>query len=428
MAPGSPRSHRSLEEWLDWQSSLHPKSIDLGLQRVQRVWDRLGSPVPAGQVVSVAGTNGKGSSVSLLESITREAGYRVGSYTSPHLVRYNERIRIDGIPADDAAICDAFERIEQHRGSEPLTYFEFGTLAALIMFADQSLDLAILEVGLGGRLDAVNIIDADVALIASIALDHTDWLGNTLEQIGEEKAGIMRPDHPAVFAAHDMPSSVARVAENLGTPLYRFGDAYRLKKHPECWDWIGLDNRRSALPIPGLRGAVQLQNAAGVLQVLECLRDGLPVDQAAVRNGLLAARVAGRFQVLQRSCRWVLDVAHNPQAAKVLEAQLSDMFVSGQVHAVVGMLRDKDAKEVLSALAERVDNWHLVDLSSEQRGASAVELRGSLPASLREEAICHDDVLSCLDDLDKRLGQDDLVLVFGSFVTVGKVMNWLETQ
>lgn len=425
---GPPGVSGTLDEWLDWQSGLNPRTIELGLDRVQRVWNRLGAPAPAGVVVSVAGTNGKGSSVALIEAVAREAGYRVGSYTSPHLLRYNERIRLDGLAAEDSAICRAFERIEQHRGADRLTYFEFGTLAALLLFADQALDLAVLEVGLGGRLDAVNIIDADVALVTGIALDHTDWLGDTLEQIGEEKAGIMRPGRPAVFAAPDMPCSVARVAETLGAQLHRLGDAYHFNQHPQSWDWIGRDKRRSALPIPGLRGAVQLQNAAGVLQVFECLRERLPVDQAAIRNGLLKARVAGRFQVLQYRCRWVLDVAHNPQAAGALAAQLSDMFVNGQVHAVVGMLRDKDAQAVFCKLLERVDNWHLAGLGLEQRGASAVELRGSLPAGVRQQASCHESVAACLDDLEKTLGKDDLVLVFGSFVTVGEAMQWLETR
>ena len=419
---------RTLDEWLDWQSGLHPKRIDLGLERVQHVWRQLGAPTPAAKVVSVAGTNGKGSSVALLEAILREGGYRVGCYTSPHLLRYNERIRIDGQPADDATICAAFERIEQARGDTRLTYFEYGTLAALLLFADSALDLAILEVGLGGRLDAVNIIDADVALITGIALDHTEWLGDTLEQIGAEKAGIVRRDRPAVFAAPDMPASVAQVAARHGAPLLRLGEAYRYRRSGEGWDWLGGGTSRRALPLPGMRGSQQLQNAAGVLQVVDCLQASHPVDQRAVRAGLLSARAAGRLERVQRSCPWLLDVAHNPQAAQVLADQLGDIFVPGQVHAVVGMLRDKAIDQVLAALAPRIDRWHLVDLATEQRGASAVELREALAGAQRDAAHLCGDLHDCLERLDAQLAADDLVLVFGSFVTVGKVMAWLHDR
>jgi len=422
-------TQRSLDQWLDWQSSLNPKTIDLGLERVDRVWRNLGAPLPAHKVISVAGTNGKGSSVAMLEAILREAGYRVGCYTSPHLQRYNERVRIDGLVADDAAICAAFEHIERARGETQLTYFEFGTLAALLLFAQANLDVAVLEVGLGGRLDAVNIIDADVALITGIGLDHTDWLGDTLERIGAEKAGIMRSSRPVVFAAPQMPDSIREVAQEKGAHLIRLGQDYRYQRQGDGWNWQGTSSRRNALPMPAMRGAIQLQNAAAALQVLECLQDSLPVDQKAARAGLLAARVRGRFEIHQRRCRWVLDVGHNPQAVKHLSAQLGEVFVPGKTHAVVGLLRDKAIAEVFARIAARIDHWYLLDLSREQRGASAVELQGALPDSVdpSQVTIC-EPLGECLDRLDQMVDEDDLVLVFGSFHTVGSVLDWMHND
>ena len=420
---------RTLEQWLDWQSSLNPRSIDLGLERVGQVWRALGAPSPAARVVTVAGTNGKGSSVAFLEAIFREAGFATGCYTSPHLQRYNERIRVDGQMLDDASICEAFERIGQVRGNTALTYFEYGTLAAVLLFADRSLDVAVLEVGLGGRLDAVNIIDADVALITGIGLDHTDWLGDSLEKIGAEKAGIMRRGRPAVFAAPQMPDSIEQVAREKGAQLLRLGEDYRYSRTAESWSWRSASGgRRNALPFPSMRGDIQLQNAAGVLQVLECLQQAMPVDQRALRGGLLSARARGRFESYQRRCRWILDVAHNPQAAQALASQLGDLFVAGRVHAVVGMLRDKDMLQVLGLLSPQVDEWHLLDLAREHRGAGINDLREALPENARGRARPCDCLDTCLSDLDRATGEQDLVLVFGSFLSVGKAMAWLETR
>jgi len=416
---------RTLPEWLDHLSRLHPRDIELGLERVAAVWRALGAPAPAPRIVTVAGTNGKGSSVAFLEAILGAAGYRVGAYTSPHLLDYNERVRIEGLPVPDAILCESFERIEQARGDTPLTYFEFGTLAALWCFAQAGLDAAILEVGLGGRLDAVNIVDADVGLITGIALDHTDWLGDDLEAIGFEKAGIARPGRPLVYGAREMPDAVARVAEERGARLLHAGRDYDWRQRGDGWEWHGKAGVRPGLPLPSLRGAAQLQNAAGVLAVLSQLPE-LPVDAAALRAGLLEARLPGRFDVRHRRCPWVLDVAHNPQAAEVLAAQLGERFVTGERHAVVGMLADKAIEEVLAALAPRVDHWHLLDLGDQPRGASAQALLDALPAAARAGAHCCTDVDGCLTALDTRLGADDEVLVFGSFVTVGQVMAWLD--
>lgn len=418
---------RTLSEWLVYQSRLHPRVIELGLERVRAVWEQLGAPRPATWVITVAGTNGKGSSVALLEQILTASGYRAGCYTSPHLLRYNERIRIGTDEVEDGMLCEAFERIEQARGETPLTYFEFGTLAALWCFAQQPLDVAILEVGLGGRLDAVNIIDADVGLITGIALDHTDWLGDDLEQIGREKAGIARLGRPLVYAAPAMPASIEQTATQAGATLYRLGPDYHYRVNGNEWTWQMGGKLRAGLPLPSLRGAVQVQNAAGVLAALALLPD-LAVGQQAVREGLLNTRIPGRFEVLQRRCRWVLDVAHNPQAAQVLAAQLGDLPFTGRCQAVAGLLRDKAIADVLELLAPRVDCWHFLDLSDEPRGASAEQLRAALPSRLVSDSECWQDIDVGLARLDATSSPDDLILVFGSFITVGRVRQWLRAH
>jgi dihydrofolate synthase/folylpolyglutamate synthase len=417
---------RSLAQWLDYQSRLHPKDIELGLDRVREVWRSMGAPAPGARVVTVSGTNGKGSSIAFLEQVLRAAGYRTGCYTSPHLLRYNERIRIDGDAVSDEMLCDAFEQIELARGDIPLTYFEYGTLAAIQCIARAGVNVAILEVGLGGRLDAVNIIDADVGLITGIALDHTDWLGDDLEQIGYEKAGIARAGRPLICAARQVPGRILDHARRIGARPVRLGFDYDYEVGQAGWSWRFGDAASVALPLPRMRGAFQLQNAAGALAALHCLPE-TPLGRQPIREGLLRARVAGRFDIRQRRCRWILDVAHNPQAAGALAAQLADLPVSGTRHAVVGMLGDKALTEVLALMDARVDRWHLLDLSAEPRGASAVELRNALPRGAAVRAHAWPSMRACLDWLDRETDAQDQVLVFGSFVTVGQAMAWLET-
>ena len=378
-------------------------------------------------MITVAGTNGKGSSVAFAEAILQAAGYRTGCYTSPHLLHYNERIRVDQTAVEDDRICDVFERVDQARGDIPLTYFEFGTLAALLIFADVRLDAVILEVGLGGRLDAVNLIDSDVALITSIGLDHQDWLGNDIEAIGAEKAGIMRPNRPAVFSGRQMPASIRDHARATGTPLVIAGEDYRIVRRPEAWDLIGEATERHALPLPAMRGAMQLDNAAGALVALDCLAATLPVDQRAARAGLLAARVPGRFDVRPGTPTWVLDVAHNPQAAAALNDMLGDLFTPGRKIAVLGMLADKDAAGVAAALAGRFDSWHLVDLSAYPRGRTAEQLAAAVrPALDRVPVITGARVEDTLTQINVDSKSDDLVVIFGSFLTVAGAMAWLE--
>ncbi|MCB1802687.1 MAG: bifunctional tetrahydrofolate synthase/dihydrofolate synthase [Gammaproteobacteria bacterium] len=417
----------TLAAWLDWQVGLSPKSIDLGLERVSEVWNRLGPPQLDAAVITVAGTNGKGSSVAFIEAILNAAGYRCGCYTSPHLLHYSERIQIDVEPADDASICAAFERIDKARGDIRLTYFEFGTLAALLLFADARLDALVLEVGLGGRLDAVNIVDADVALITGIALDHQAWLGNDREAIGHEKAGVMRRARPAIFSGRDIPNSVREHAAAVGANLLVAGEDYRVQRHGEQWDLVAPGQVRRALPLPGLRGAVQVENAAGALLAIDRLADRLPVDQSAVRQGLLSARVRGRFEVRPGSPTWILDVAHNAQAAQTLSDTLGGMFTQGDRLAVCGMLEDKDAAAVAAALADRFDRWYLVDLSDQPRGLdSAVLAERIVPVIGKERIVATGSPEDVLARVEADCKDGDSVVVFGSFLTVAAAMAWLD--
>ena len=420
---------QSLAAWLDWQTGLNPKAVDLGLERVRLVWERLRNPPLNGAVITVAGTNGKGSSVAFAEAILQAAGYRTGCYTSPHLLHYNERIRVDGQAIDDARICDAFEQIDQARADVPLTYFEFGTLAALWIFAHAHLDAVVLEVGLGGRLDAVNLIDPDVALITTIGLDHQDWLGDDLEVIGAEKAGILRCGKPAVFSGRQMPDSIRQYAGQTGAELLVAGEDFSIQRRADGWDLAVGDRVRRSLPLPAMRGSVQIQNAAGVLVALDCLSERLPLDQRAVRTGLLSAGLPGRFEVRPGVPTWVLDVAHNPQAAAVLNDLLGDYFTRGRVIAVCGMLADKDAPGVAASLAGRFDAWHFVDLSAQPRGLTAQRLRELMAPQLAEVPVYFGSgVGETLENIAAGAAHDDLVVVFGSFLTVAAALAWLERR
>lgn len=419
----------TLSGWLSWMSRPGPRAVDLGLERVGEVWRRLGPPVIAAPVLTVAGTNGKGSSVAFAEAILQAAGYRTGCYTSPHLLHYNERIRIDGAAVDDDLICAAFDRIDRARGEIHLTYFEFGTLAALCLFAEADLDALVLEVGLGGRLDAVNVVDPDVALISGIGLDHQDWLGPDLESIGREKAGIMRPGRLAVFSGRAMPQSVAEQARSLGARLLVAGVDYRVERRDLDWDLHGPGLSRCSLPLPGMRGTVQVENAAGVLVALDGLRQRLPLDQRAVRAGLLGARVRARFEVHPGAPTWVLDVAHNPQAAGVLSDTLGQLFCRGRRIAVCGILADKDAGAVAAALAGRFDRWLLAGLEDPARGQSAARLEARIRPHIGAAGVetCA-SVTEAMNRAAAMAADDDQVVVFGSFLTVSEAIGWLEAR
>jgi dihydrofolate synthase / folylpolyglutamate synthase len=374
-------------------------------------------------VVTVAGTNGKGSSVALLEAIWRSAGYRVGAYTSPHLLRYNERIRIAGEAVADEPICLAFAAVEAARADVPLTYFEFATLAAFSIFAQTALDVVILEVGLGGRLDAVNIIDADVALIAAIGLDHEDWLGTTREQIAVEKAGIMRPGRPAVCSDHAVPEALIRHATASGAALALLGVDFGFEVAENSWTWWAGSTILEALPPPALDGTHQYRNAAGVLAVVELLQTRLPVDAEALRRGLQNVVLHGRFDCLHDTYEYVMDVAHNPQAAEIFTATLSARPAVGRTHALIGMLRTKNHLEFLRPLVPVVDRWYFADLPG-SNGARAVDLAATLARlAPRARPSCHASVVQAHAALLEEVGPGDRILVLGSFLTVGAIMR-----
>lgn len=413
---------RALADWLAHIERLHPRTIDLGLERVHTVLEALQLRQPPFAVVTVAGTNGKGSTCALLEACLRAAGFRVGLYTSPHLSRYNERVRINGVEASDDELCRAFERIEAVRGTVPLTYFEFGTVAAIDLFAGAGIDIAVLEVGMGGRLDAVNALDADCAIVTAVDVDHAQWLGSTREAIGREKAGVYRRNRPAVCSDPDPPASLRRHADDLGARLFLVNRDFSFEPAPGGWIFRMGARARSGLPFPRLRGDHQLYNAAGALVALELLSEKFPVSQAGMREGLSSAFVAGRFQVLPGNPVCVLDVAHNPQAARALAATLAQQTCSGRTHAVFGMLKDKDIAAVARAMRERVDNWHLASLGGD-RGASA----GEVARILRQAGVTapmheHGSASSAYEAAQNEAAPADRIVVFGSFYTVGDIL------
>jgi dihydrofolate synthase/folylpolyglutamate synthase len=413
----------SLPDWLAWQEGLHPKEIDLGLERVAGVAQHLQLQALQPVVVTVAGTNGKGSSIAMLEAIFLQAGYRVGAYTSPHLLRYNERIRIDGEAADDASLCAAFSAIDEVRGDTSLSYFEFGTLAALWLFRQSAPDIVLLEVGLGGRLDAVNIVDADVALVTAVDIDHSEWLGNDRESIGREKAGIFRRARPAVCADPDAPASLRGVAAEQEAVWYGLGEQFCIVRQADSWQWRGPQTRSEDLPMPALPGGHQLNNAAGVLMVIEGLRQELPVSAAAIRAGLAGAALPGRCQLIPGPVELLLDVSHNPHGAAALTGLLETRPCKGQTHLVIGMLADKDVEATFAALAPVVDLWYLAGLD-QPRGLRADELRrqgAKFPDVM--DARCFVDVATALRQAFATAVEGDRVVVCGSFHTVANAMS-----
>ncbi len=414
----------TLDEWLRWQEQLHPATIELGLERVRTVLQRLGWVSPPCMVVTVGGTNGKGSSVAMLESILCAAGRHVGSYTSPHLLRYNERVRLRGSEVDDATLCAAFERVERARGEVPLTYFEFGTLAAIDIFARQGVEIALLEVGLGGRLDAVNVLDPDVALVTSIGIDHQEWLGSDRESIGREKAGIFRAGGPAVCGDPDPPRSLLEEAQRRGARLHRAGVDFGFTRRGEEWDWWGEEAAWRGLPLPGLPGSFQLQNAAAVLMVLNLLQPRLPVAEEALRRGMAGVTLAGRLQRIPGEVERLLDVAHNPHAAARLAASLAELPCRGRTLAVVGMLADKDHAGVFEPLLPLVDGWYLADLPV-PRAARACQLAATLSRQRPEAAPCcfeFEEVTTAYQRALEEARPGDRVVVLGSFHTVAEIL------
>ena len=412
----------NLTGWLEFIEHQHPQSIALGLERVREVLARLALP-PLPPAITVGGTNGKGSTCAMLEAILGAAGYRAGCYTSPHLLRYNERVRIGGREAGDAALCDAFAAVEGARGANPLTYFEFGTLAALWLFAREPLDALVLEVGLGGRLDAVNAVDAGCAVITAIDIDHVDYLGGTREAIGREKAGIFRAGRAAVVADPLPPQAILDQARLVGADLLQIGAQFGYTTPGGGqWSYWGPGGNRHGLAYPALRGAVQLANASAAITAIDALRARLPVAAQDIRRGLAEASPPGRFQILPGRPAVILDVAHNPQAARVLAANLSASGFARRVHAVLGMLRDKDAAGVAGALADQVTDWHLATLHG-ARGRSAAELASVVKQVAGAAKIeVHATAAQAFAAARRAAAENDKIIVFGSFLTVAEVL------
>ena len=413
----------TLEQWLSWQEGLHPRAIDLGLERVRLVAQRLDLDQLSYRVITVGGTNGKGSSVAFLEAILRASGYRVGAYTSPHLLRYNERIQVNGVEVDDETLCHAFASIDTARGDISLTYFEFGTLAALLIFQQTGIQVAVLEVGLGGRLDAVNILDADAALVTSIAIDHVEWLGYDRDSIGREKAGIYRQGRPAICADPAPPPGLLEQARTIGALLYQVNRDYGFRRAAQHWTWEHGKMCLESLPLPILPGEHQLGNAAAVLMTLTALSEQLPVQLEAVHTGLRQARIAARFQVIPGAVEWILDVAHNPHAARALAHTLKTRSCIGLTRAVLGMLSDKDVSGVARVLNSVVGYWYTATLFG-PRGQSGEQLLGALRAGGVNEKIIlpFPSVADACRAAQQEAAPGDRILVLGSFYTVAQAL------
>ena len=427
---------KTVQEWLRWQEQLHSSEIDLGLDRCRPVFDRLLESAPGFLTVSVAGTNGKGSCAAFLENYCLSAGLRTGQYSSPHLLRYNERIRINGQEIDDASLCAAFQRVEDARENTSLTYFEFGTLAAIDCFVHQNVDIAILEVGLGGRLDAVNLLDADVAIITSIALDHQDWLGADREAIAREKAGIFRAGKAAICGDRHAPASLMTTARETGANLLRLGCEFEIEQTSDSFRWSGLKSGLTLdeLPMPRyLAGTAQLENLASAIMALDRLsasfanrglqRDG--INRIALLDALQNTRLPGRFQIIPGDVEWILDVAHNPAAARNLAACLQELPASGKMTLVLGMLSDKDVHGVVSELGGLIDEIVLCSLPG-PRGLSAADLTARIPGAddldLKQAGSVHN---GC-DLAMSGSASGDRIVVTGSFLTVAAALELLD--
>jgi dihydrofolate synthase/folylpolyglutamate synthase len=416
----------TLAGWLDYLETLHPKSIAMGLDRVAAVASRLALSIEC-PVVTVTGTNGKGSTCAMLEAMLRAGGYRTALYSSPHLTRYNERVRIDGREADDESLIAALNAVEDARAeagaATPLTYFEFGTLAALWLFTREAPDALVLEVGLGGRLDAVNIVDADVAVVTTVDIDHVDYLGPTRDHIGFEKAGIFRAGRSVVCGEPDPPASLVARARAIGAPLLRVGVDFGFVSEGRQWRYRGPGGERFGLPIPALRGDHQLSNAAVALTVLDVLRDRLPLSAGAIREGLCTVDLPGRFHVLPGRPTVVLDVAHNPHAAQVLSAALGTMGFHPTTYAVFGMLADKDIRGVIDAMRSRVDRWQVGALPGPRGTKADAIVSHLLAAGVAAPAIgAFGSIEAAFSAARDEAAEADRIVVFGSFLTVAAAL------
>jgi len=421
----------SLEQWLAYQAQVHPQPIDLGLERLSQVLERLQWRQPQAPVLTVAGTNGKGSVTAYCTAILTAAGYKVGTFTSPHLRDYRERIHIHDRSVSSEELVRAFERIEAARGAVSLTFFEYNTLAALLLFEAARLDAWVLEVGMGGRLDAVNIVDPDVAVITSIGLDHQEFLGTSLEAIAREKAGIFRGSRPAVLGSRELPNVIDTIAGSIGARLKRPGIEYRYTRQGTAWHYHGSRWDLPQLPPPALWGNTQYDNAATAVAAVEELHGRFDVPAVAVSQGLRAARLAGRFQVIpsadSRRPSWILDVAHNPDAARVLASNLRALPVAGRTFAVCGILADKDAAGIVSQLRECIDAWWFASTEG-ARGFDGAALAQQVAAQVKLPGRVCGSVTEACAAAGAAAGAADRIVVFGSFHTVGPALDWLEAN
>ncbi|MGJ0429365.1 bifunctional tetrahydrofolate synthase/dihydrofolate synthase [Methylobacter sp.] len=418
----------SLQGWLTWQESLHPLTIDLGLERAAQVFRALNPDGVKPPTITVAGTNGKGSCIAYLEAIYRAQGYRVGAYTSPHILKYNERIKIDGKPVSDELICEAFSRIESVRGDISLSYFEFGTLAALDIFRRSNLDIQLLEVGLGGRLDAVNIVNPDVALITSICIDHIDWLGETREAIGREKAGIFRAVTPAIVGDPEPPASLMQVAADKQARLYCLGEDFGYKKQASGWDWFAGDRQLNRLPEPGLKGEHQFRNASSVILAIAEMAETLPVSEASIRQGLEKVQLAGRFQLINDEIPVLLDVGHNPQAVRTLVDYVAEAFPGRRIHAVFSMMKDKDIAGVIEIMHPVVFDWFFAPLANPRAAMEPLMREIFAQSSASNVFFGFNGFSDAFAAAKNRSQESDLLLVFGSFFLVSDCLAEFEKR
>ncbi|HEY8159647.1 MAG TPA: bifunctional tetrahydrofolate synthase/dihydrofolate synthase [Methylobacter sp.] len=418
----------SLQDWLKWQESLHPLVIDLGLERASQVFHALNPDYIKPPTITVAGTNGKGSTVAYLESIYTAQGYRVGAYTSPHILKYNERIKIDGKPVPDDEICKAFARIESVRGDTSLSYFEFGTLAALDIFHRAGVDVQLLEVGLGGRLDAVNIVDPDVALITSICIDHIEWLGGTREAIGREKAGIFRAATPAIVGDPDPPESLRQSAIERHALSYCIGKDFGYKKQAIGWDWYFAGRQMLQLPEPGLKGEHQYRNASAVILAVTQMAEILPVTEASIKQGLKNVHLAGRFQLIDGEIPVLLDVGHNPQAVRTLAEYVTTVFPDRRIHAVFSMMKDKDIAGVLEIMNHVVYDWFFAPLANPRAATESVMRDIFSQSSVTNVSFGFSGFNEAFLAAKHQSQQGDLLLVFGSFFLVSECLVEFENK
>lgn len=421
---------QTVSDWVDYIQTLHAREIELTLERVHQVYQRLVTDDLGFKVISIAGTNGKGSTAAMLAAIYQAAGYRVGKYTSPHLQEFNERIEIQGKPISDSELLSSFEAVERARHTTPITYFEFATLTAIEAFERANIDIAIMEVGLGGRLDAVNILDADVAIVTNISIDHTAWLGDTVEKIAVEKAGIARPGRPCVIGMENPPTTLLETCDAIGAACHLYGAAYQIAGPADGrWNLITPEHASCELPLPFGQTGVQLQNAAAVVYTCLLLAPALPITEAQIRAGLSRARINARCQIVQNEPRIVVDVAHNAASVATLRAFLSKTPVAGRVIAVCGMLKDKQIEISLSIMQDLVDVWHLGTIDN-PRGAESQQLVATLEklGAAHNSLHAYDSPLQAYDAARATLTADDLLVVFGSFFVAGDILHLLESS